>query len=66
MPIDQCPHMFDHLAKMVLPRHFRRLQAAMKAPIATEVLVGVRSATMQVLSRLCLAADFPGCYVLVD
>ncbi len=66
MPIDHCSHTFDHLAKVVLPRHFRRLRAAMKAPIAAEALVGVRSATRQVLSRLHLAADFPGCYVLLD
>jgi predicted GIY-YIG superfamily endonuclease len=66
MPIDRCPHTFDHLAKVVLPGHFLRLQAAINAPIAAEALVGIRSATRQVLSRLHLAADFPGCYILLD
>ena len=66
MPIDDCKHTFEELATLVMPSHFKRLQAAIQSPIQAESLVGFKSPTRQVLSRFNRTKDFPGCYVFID
>lgn len=66
MPIDNCVHTFEEMSASVLPSHFKRLEAAIQSPIAAESLVGFKSVTKEVLSRLKRSTDFPGCYVFID
>lgn len=66
MPIDDCVHTFEELAAFVLPSHFMRLEAAIQSPMAAENLVGFKSLTKELLSRLNRTTDFPGCYVFID
>jgi hypothetical protein len=66
MAIDNCAHSFEELTASVLPSHFKRLQAAIQSPIAAETLVGHKSLTKKLLSRLSRTTDFPGCYVFMD
>lgn len=66
MPIDNCIYTFEDLVASVLPSHFKRLEAAIQSPIAAENLVGFKSLTKKLLSRLNRTADFPGCYVFLD
>ena len=66
MPIDNCVYPFEELAATVLPNHFKRLEAAIRSPIAAENLVGFKSVTRELLARLSRTTDFPGCYVLID
>lgn len=66
MLIDHCVHTFEELATSVLPSHFKRLEAAIQAPMAAENLVGFKGITKELLSRFNRAKDFPGCYVFID
>jgi len=66
MPIDNCVHTFEELAASVLPSHFKRLEAAIQSPIAADNLIGFKSVTKKLLSRLNRTTDFPGCYVFID
>jgi hypothetical protein len=66
MPIDNCAHDFQELAGVVLPRHYARLEDAMRSPLPAERLVGFKSATREALSRVGRLVDFPGCYVFSD
>jgi hypothetical protein len=66
MPIDNCTYTFEELAETVLPRHFQRLQLAMKKPIPAESLVGHKSFSREVTTKLDKQADFPGCYVFIN
>ena len=66
MAIDNCSHSFEELATSVLPSHFKRLEAAIQSPMAAENLVGFKSLTKELLSRLNRTKDFPGCYVFID
>ncbi len=66
MPIDNRKHTFEELADLVLPSHFKKLEAAIQSPIAAENLVGFKSLTKELLSRFNRTTDFPGCYVFID
>ncbi len=66
MPIDNCAFSFDELASTVLPKHWKKLEAALKAAVPASTFVGFKSATKEALSRIQRTTDFPGCYVFID
>jgi hypothetical protein len=66
MPIDHCTHSFEELSAAVLPAHYARLEAAIRAPFTADTFVGFKSVTKEALSRVRLTTDFPGCYVFID
>ena len=66
MPIDNCSHTFEELSSSVMPNHFKRLGVAIQDPVAAEKLVGFKSVTKEILSRVNCSTDFPGCYIFLD
>jgi hypothetical protein len=66
MPIDNFVHGFEELAMSILPRHFSRLEEAMRTPIPAERLVGFKSVSREALARVQKQKDLPGCYVFLD
>lgn len=66
MPVDHCKYTFEELTALVLPSHFRKLEAAIQSPIAAENLVGFKSPTKKLLSRFNRTADLSGCYVFME
>lgn len=66
MPIDNCPHTFDELARTVLPDYWQRLEVAIRSPMPASTFVGFKSATKEALSSVNKTTDFPGCYVFID
>ena len=65
MPIDDCPHTFQALARDVLPAHMVRMREAIASPISMQDFgtKGIGPAT--ILNRLQRDSDFSGCYVLL-
>ena len=66
MPIDNCSHTFEDLAKTVLPEYFQVLTNNMETPIKASEFVGYKSATKAALNIIGKEVDFPGCYVFID
>lgn len=66
MPIDNCIHSFETLAKEILPKHFESLKISIANPINASNFLGYKSATKSTLSKLGKDIDFPGCYVFID
>lgn len=66
MPIDNCTHTFQELAKIVLPAHLKKLEDALGKRIPANNFAGFKSASRDALARAGRNADFPGCYLFVD
>jgi hypothetical protein len=66
MPIDNCPHTFEHLVFAVLPDYMEKLRQAIKCPhnAAEFAIPGV--GPVAIAKTVKLAADFSGCYVLLE
>lgn len=66
MPIDNCPHSFEHLSTAVLPGYMEKLHDAIKQPhnAAKFAIPGVGPVT--IARTIGCAADFSGCYVLLE
>jgi predicted GIY-YIG superfamily endonuclease len=64
MPIDGCPHNFEHLATMILPAHLGKLRHAMATPIPMSALILSGKSAFQKAQGI--PRDFPGCYVLLE
>ena len=66
MPIDQCPHSFNHLSRVVLPNYMAQMRHEMTRASAM-VLFSTRGVGVKtLLKRFAKPADFSGCYVLLD
>ena len=66
MYIDNCSHSFDHLATVVLPAHMARLQEQLQLAKPAADFSREKDGPATVAKRLGLAADFSGCYVLLE
>ena len=66
MYIDDCSHSFDHLATVVLPSHMARLQEQLGLAKPAAEFSREKDGPVSVARRLGLAADFSGCYVLLE
>lgn len=66
MPVDECKHTFDELAREVLPGLMKQLRARMERPTSMSEFSepGVGVATL--LKGFGLKSDPPACYVLID
>ena len=66
MPVDDCKHTFEALAREVLPGLMKQLRARMKRPTSMSEFSqgGVGVATL--LKRFGLKSDPRACYVLID
>lgn len=66
MPIDQCPHSFSHMARIILPEYMAAMRQSMCNPVAMSLFatpgVGVRS----LLRQFAKDTDFSGCYALLE
>src|SRR5688500_17998890 len=64
MPIDNCQHTFEHLARVVLPSYMEEMRRQIATPRAMrEVTAGGPKHAEKVLGR---RGNFQGCYVLID
>jgi hypothetical protein len=66
MPLHECPHTFEELAKTVLPAHMQRMESALAAPREMKAFSIPGIGAKSLLKKFDLAHDFSGCYVLID
>lgn len=66
MFIDNCPHSFDELAKVVLPAHLSRLLQQLPMARAASEFAAENEGPVAMARRLGLQSDFSGCYLLLD
>ena len=66
MPIDNCPHSFQHLAAIRLPElmQLMRMRMAQAQPMRIFARPGLGEKSLA--RELNLSGDFPGCYVLLE
>jgi hypothetical protein len=66
MPIDNCPHSFEHLATVVLPGYMAQLREAIKRPHNAGDFAKPGVGPVSIAKSLGRASDFSGCYVLLE
>ncbi len=66
MPIDGCEHDFLKLASTVLPAHMDRLRERLSKPMTMADFCQANFGVRSLLKKHGHAADFSGCYVLLD
>jgi hypothetical protein len=66
MPIDNCPHSFEHLATVVLPGYIAQLCEAIKRPHNAGDFAKPGVGLVSIAKSLGHSADFSGCYVLLE
>ena len=66
MAVDNCPHSFQHLARVIVAAHLKRMRKALTKPVPMATFITAGQGKTGCIKHLKLAGDFPGSYLLID